>query len=394
MSVFFRQARGRWYFDFQLAGVRHARECLDSTGKPVTSRRGALDAEAAARRVASIAPKLPRSADLTFAEVMNSLSEFWIRSPGWKDRAPIVRELLAFFGPGTPMRAIDGARVQDYITFALSQPVMVWHGGPAAKAGGSFQPHGDGRTRSPARVNRHLVLLRAAFARAAATRDPLTGIPAIAEIPAIKDLAENKRKARPVPEAVLARLAELLPPHVIDAVTITLCFGFRRDEAFAMTVQHLDFEAGGIRLKAEAVKNSEDIFLPGSQFAMGFLRCLAIEAEQRGNVFLITWRPARTETASADARRWRPIKSPKTAWTTAMKTIMAEFGARWRWHDIRAAFITHVALTSGPIPAQRFARHRDFKTTQRYIEIADSQMRDAAERNTVRPALSIVRKQP
>jgi integrase len=322
---------------------------------------------------------------------MNALCELWMRSPGWKDRAPIVRELLEFFDPATAMRAIDGARIQDYVTFSLSQPVMVWLGGPAAKAGGSsFRPHKDGRTRSPARVNRHLVILRACFTRAFATRDPLTGTRAIEEIPAIKDLAEFKRKARPVPEAVLARLAEILPPHVMDGVIITLCFGFRRDEAFSLRLPQVDFEAGGVRLQAHHVKNKEDVFLPGSQFAMGYLRCLAVEADQRATTFLITWRPARSDTAAPDAQRWRPIKSPKTAWTTAMKIIMREFGAKWRWHDIRAAFITHVALTSGPVPAQRFARHKDFKTTAGYIEVSDTAMRDAAERNTVRPSLSII----
>jgi hypothetical protein len=326
MTVFFRKARARWYYEFQLAGVRHSRECLDPEGKPVTSRRGAIAAEAAARQVASIAPKLPRSADLTLAEVMNSLSELWMRSPGWEDRVPMVREVLEFFGPATPMRTIDGARIQDYITFSLSRPLMVWHGGPKANAAGEFRPHPGGGTRSPARTNRHLVILRAAFGRAFETRDPLTGARAIPEKPAIKDLTEYKRKARPIPEAVLERLGEVLPPHVIDGVTVTLCFGFRRDEAFSLQLPQVDFAADGIRLQADAVKNMEDVFLPGSQFAMGYLRCLAIEADQRGTRFLITWRPAKTERASADAMRWRPIKSPKSAWTTAMKIITRERG--------------------------------------------------------------------
>jgi hypothetical protein len=40
-----------------------------------------------------------------------------------------------------------------------------------------------------------------------------------------------------------------------------------------------------------------------------------------------------------------------------MTLVEAKFGRRFRWHDTRAAFITHVALTSGAIAAQKLARH-------------------------------------
>jgi len=61
-----------------------------------------------------------------------------------------------------------------------------------------------------------------------------------------------------------------------------------------------------------------------------------------------------------------------------MKTVQAEFGARWRWHDIRAAFITQIALTSGPAAAQALARHSDYDTTRAYVEVADEVRRRAA----------------
>lgn len=394
MTVFLDKSRDRWRFDFVVAGVRHARECLDTAGQPVTSRRAALDAEAEARRRAKIAPKLPTAADLAFGEVMNALADGWMLRPGWNDRAPIVRELLVFFGPATPMRDIDGARIQDYVTFALSRPLMVWKGGPTKVPGDlveQWKVHPSGRTRSPARVNRAFPLLRAAFERAYNTRDPITRERAVDEIPAIKDLPETKRKARPVPDVVLARLQEILPAHIIDGLVATLTCGFRQNEAFSLMEPQVDWENWGVRLAGEDVKDSEDAFLPVSQFAIGYLRCLAIDADARGTRSLITWRPARTEKAIGDALRWRPIKSPKTAWKTAMRTIVAEFGTRWRWHDIRAAFITHVALTSGGIAAQRLARHSDFSTTQLYIEVADEVMREAADRATDRPAFGIVR---
>jgi hypothetical protein len=73
-----------------------------------------------------------------------------------------------------------------------------------------------------------------------------------------------------------------------------------------------------------------------------------------------------------------------------MKKIAVEFGRQWRWHDIRAAYLTHVAVTAGPVAAQRLGRHSDFKTTQGYIEVADELLREAANRAGQRPALTNV----
>jgi integrase len=280
MTVWLDEDRGRWRFDFQIAGVRHARECLGPDGHPVTSRRAALDAEAEAKRQARVTSKLAAAGELTVAQVFDALADGWQRGPGWKDRGSMVRELLEFFGPATAMRAIDGAKLQDYVTFALSQPVRIWCGGPSKTPGNLVKAWKDsGRTRSPARVNRYLPLLRAAFQRAYNTRDPRTGQRAIDEVPAIVDLDETKKKARPVPESVLSRLYDILPAHVIDAMVLTLCFGFRRGEAFTLQTHQVDWQAEGIRLMGEDVKDAEDAFLPVSQFAIGYLRCLAIEAD-------------------------------------------------------------------------------------------------------------------
>jgi len=397
MTVYFNKARGRWNYDFRLGGHRFASVCLDSAGRPVTSRRGAIEAEAEAKRAARIAPKLPRAIDLMFGDVMNALSEGWMRKPGWPERQRMVRELLDFFGPATAMRDIDGARIQDYITFALAQPLMVWRGGPTKTPGSLVQrwkPHPEGKTRSSARVNRFLPLLRAAFARAYNTRDPLTRERAIDEIPPIRDLAETKRKARPVPDDVLTRIMERLPSHLAEATRLTLFFGLRQSEVFSLTISQVDFQARGLRLDGDKVKDREDAFLPGGSHAMQFLAQLVDQARERGVRHLITWRPGtggRRSSRRPESLRWRPIRSPKSAWKTAMDAVQAEMGARWRWHDIRAAFITQVALTAGAVAAQKMARHSDFKTTQGYVEVADDVMRDAADKAAMRPALGVVK---
>ena len=64
--------------------------------------------------------------------------------------------------------------------------------------------------------------------------------------------------------------------------------------------------------------------------------------------------------------------------------MRAKYGRTWRWHDLRAAVITHVAMTSGGMMAQTLARHGDPQTTQGYIEVADGMRRLAADRIAAR----------
>jgi integrase len=388
MTVFFDKKRGRWRYDFELAGARYARECLNQAGSPVTSRRAALTVEAEAKRTARLSGVTPRSADLTLAQVFDDLSETWQKQPGWPDRRRMLRELLKFFGPATAMRDIDGARIQDYIAFALRQPLRVWIGGPTKKDGeDNWASHPSGRTRGSATVNRYLPLLRAAFRRAYLSRDPVTRERAVEDVPPIPKLMELKRKARPVPDDALMDLMKTLPAHVVEALKVTLFFGFRRNEAFSLTIGQVDFAAGGIRLEAKNVKNRTDAFLPGSRHAMQFMAQLVDQARDRGIRHLIAWPGLVTDEKKIAMAKWRPIKSPKSSWTRAMAEIEKKYGRRCRWHDIRAAYITQVALTSGAIAAQKLARHSDFKTTAGYVDVADDVMRAAAEKASERMAL-------
>jgi hypothetical protein len=391
MTVHFNKQRQVWVFDFKRMGQRHQGYCLGADGQPVTSKSAAVQAEGVARRRAEMAPKVADAREVTFSMVLATMMPRWQREASWADKKRQAAELLQFFGGATPVRDINEDRIRAYVDFALAQPLKVWLGGP-----GDDQEKDDARlwrvtdrTRSPATVNRYLSLLRQILRRAGEMRDE-HGRSILAFVPPVKELAELKRRARPTPEPVLQRLMEILPQHAIDAVVLTLYFGFRQGEAFGLQEDNCDWLAGGVRLFAEDVKDDEDTFLPGPQEAMGYLRALAMEGEARGLRHLISFRQ---ETREGRAEQhWRPIKSPKRAWATAMKVIEKEFGRRWRWHDIRAAFITHVAMTSGALAAQKLARHSTYDTTQAYVEVADEQRRMAAERAAVRPALSLIGK--
>lgn len=389
MTVSFNKARGRWTYDFWHRKTRHQGYCLDAAGQPVTSKTAARQAEAVERRRLELAPKLARGKDTTLAQVIADLQPRWMREADWPNKKRYAREIIDFFGSSTAITAINDAQCLRYIEFASTRPIRVWVGAQSGDRSDDELWKDTGKRRSPATVNRHLAFLRLLFQHATKMRDPVTNQPILARVPEFSDLPEIKRRARPTPEPVLERLMELLPQHAIDGLVVTLCFGFRSSEAFSLQEPQVDWHAEGVRLFGEDVKDSEDVFLPGSQFAMGYLRCLAMEAEARGMRHLISYR--REATRNPDRQEpWRPIKRAKTAWGTAMDVIEKEFGRRWRWHDLRAAFITHVAMTSGPVAAQALARHSNFDTTRAYIEVANEVTRQAAARAVERPALRVV----
>jgi integrase len=377
MTVYFDKERHHWRYHFERSKKRYCGYCLDAEGNPVKSRSAAREAEAVAKRRIDIEPKMVRGDGVSLAMIVSAILPRLKMQAQWDDKRRYLREIVAYFGAEIPIAKIGQTDVDDYITYALSQPLKVWTGGPNRDPSGPENERywkDTGKKRSASTVNRYLPILREIFERAYNTRDPITSARVIAEVLKIVDLPEPKRRARPIPDAVLSKVLEKLPPHVVDAMLASLYFGFRRSEIFHMEISDVDFERGGVWLAAEYVKDHEDAFLPGAPQAMAHMRKLVDQAKEREQTRLITW---------------RPMESPKTAWATAMNDIEREFGRRWRWHDIRAAYITQVAITAGPIAAQALARHSDFRTTQGYISVADETLRAGAKMAAERPALAI-----
>lgn len=393
MTVYFDEKRKRWRYNFTHGGRRYHKNAIDGvTKKPVTSERAAQFAENAERAKAAIAPKVPRGQDLTVAMAVTALTPEWTLQPHWVNRERYVREIVTHFGPETFVTDISSADVDDYVSLCRTRPIEEWRGGPKRDpwdpANVSFwRP--SSRARGPATINLYLGVLRKIFDRAGKVRDE-TGEPVLRDAPEVPHLKRPKRKARPIPEAVLSYLMSTLPQHVIEAMAVTLMFGFRRNEAVTLEVHQIDFDRAGVELFHEGVKNREDAFLPGSPEAMAYLARLVEQAHARGTRRLITWRRYRKDPKEQERMPWLPIKRPKGSWARAMRAVEAKFGRRWRWHDVRASFITHVAMTSGQFAAQTLARHGSYSTTRLYVEAAEDFTRQAANRVTARPSLTAI----
>lgn len=394
MTVYFDKARGKWLYDFWRRGVRYRAYCKDASGNCATSKRTAEEAEKVEQHKVALAPKLPTAAGLTLATVVADLTPLWKREANWTNKRVYLREIVAHFGADRTVGSISEADIDDYIAFALSRPILIWTGGASRdRAEPNYQRYWKpaGRSRSAATVNRYLAVLRALFKRAHKVRDPITNERAIAELPEIVDLSEPKRKARPMPDGVFTSVIGMLPQHVREAAIASLLFGFRRSEIYRLKITDLDFELGGVWLSHDEVKDDEDSFLPGSPDAMAFMRGLVDQARARDMTRVISWRRPRTNPHDQEAEPWREVESPKRAWKTAMKKILIAFGRKYRWHDIRAAYISHVAVTSGGPAAKRLARHSDYRTTEGYILVEDDILRRAAEGASARPALALLK---
>lgn len=396
MTVYFDKERKRWRYHFERARKRYSGYCLDAAGKPVTSRSAAREAEAVAKRHVDIEPSIVPSSSVTLAMIVATLTPRLKMQSQWEEQRRFLREIVAYFGAQTPISSIGKTQIDDYITFALSQPHKIWIGGPTKEPNARDNERywrDSGKTRSPATVNHYLPVLRAIFTRAYETRDPITGKRLIEEMPKIVNLPTPKRQARPITDEALTTALAILPAHVADAVIASLLFGFRRQEIFHLEIADVDFGAGGVWLKAERVKNRTDTFLPGGTTAMEHMRKLVDQAKARGATRLITYQRRRKTDENQAAEPWHPVESPKRAWSTAMKVVETELGTRWRWHDIRAAFITQIAVTAGAVAAQQLARHSRLSTTQGYIAAHSSTIKAAADEAANRPALRMLRKE-
>jgi integrase len=391
VTVSFNKDRQRWMFDFQHKGKRHQGYCLDANREPVASKSAAKQAEGVEKRKAAIGPKVADPREVTLGQVVAVMQTRWQREATWEDKKRQAREIIRYFGSATAMREITADRIRAYTDFGLAQTLKVWTGGPGHDRDRDEEElhtlwKDTGRTRSPATVNRYLSLLRQIIGQAAAMRDT-DGRTVLDFVPQIKELPELKRRARPTPEPVLETVIGKLPPHAGEAVILTLFFGFRASEVFTLEIPQVDFTANGVWLAAEDVKDREDAFLPGSSEAMAFLRQLVEQAKERGVRRPITYRRHPNSKKSGE---WRPIAGARSAWKRVMDDVEKETGRRYRWHDLRAAFITHIALTSGPVAAQRMARHSNYETTQAYVEVADKIRRGAATDAAARPALKLI----
>ncbi len=271
------------------------------------------------------------------------------------------------------MDEITAEQILDYRDWATAQPKIQWHGGPWKK-GTSFRPYGRPKlrptktTRTPQTVNHYLKALRTILMRASKTIDPATRKPRLLVVPRFEFIKVPKRMPRLLSYDEIAAVLPKLYPHVADALELCLNFGLRKREALTLEIEDVDFSTGGIWLRGERTKAKRDEFLPGNDVGMALLRRLVDRARDAKQTRLVLYQ--RTKDFPL-----RPVNDIAGGWRGACDR--AGLGKSRRLHDARAAYITAIAKSAPAPVVQDLARHRIFKTTLRYIRLADEARRAA-----------------
>lgn len=341
----------------------------------------------------------PQPADYELAQLFAALKPTWEIRKDWKNKQRAIAELIHYFYEVKNVRRVAQLSendITDYITWAMAQPIPRWFGGchrdPDADENARFwgvryDREGNEKRRDPATMNQtYLTPLRLALKHAGRIRDH-EGAFVFRNLPHVQRLKTYDREATPIPDEVFTDILNSDGPlHTKHAAIIALCFGLRESEVFDCRIKQVEFSpVPGIRLDPKRVKEKRGRLQQGSPKAMAFLAELITQARARGVEHLITWK-------RGPNWPWAPLSTSAGAWKKIMDGIEAKHGRRWRWHDTRAAYITHVATTSGPADAQVMARHVSAQTTARYIGIVDERRRVAAVNATERPCLDAVLK--
>lgn len=176
-----------------------------------------------------------------------------------------------------------------------------------------------------------------------------------------------------MPLEVLAGIVQEGPAYLSKAIVLTQLFGFRKMEALTVRADQVDFNNRGIWLDGFQTKGKRPKFLPAAPEVMKLLRAYAAEAIKAGVSTLVFYAPIVKDGKTAIARSIRNIKRP---WTTALKRRGLE--GEYTFHNTKASFVTNVGRNASGSTTQKWARHENFETTQRYLEVADQTKREAA----------------
>lgn len=377
MTVFFDKTKGRWRYDFERAGRRYARYCLDAaTGEPARSRRQAEAIEAAIKAaIDARRPPKPPPGTYTLAHAMAAYRDVAQHRRNWPTIKGYVAELLAQLGPSTALAAIDEARIAEYVTWARQQPHRVYVGGPRPRQARQAkkrerEDYGQGtRKRSEATIGKYLNALRAAWRIAAEAK--LAPAP-----PRIPRFTSPRTAGRPLGLEALQKIMARAPGHVRDLVLVALHTGLRLQEALRLEESWIAWEQRAIHLPPASTKANRGDVVPINEHAYQLLRRLAERARQAGQARLILY-DQRRRRGGETVIEPRPVASVRRAW----RRVLDDLGlGRHRFHDTRADFISALhAQALPPAEIQAAARHASFATTLRYIGPLEARRRQALE---------------
>lgn len=383
---------GRWVYDFVALGRRYQGNCVDPDDDSVAeTKRQAREIEDKIRQRARQARRAGRDVaakpgDFLLAQAIALHLQAQTDSSALhvQNLERYSAEILGFFGYDAIVTRITQEKVLEYRAFAARQTVKVYRGGQ--RKGISRDDvkwwKDTGKQRAVSSTNHHLNCLRGALLAAHRAKDPDTGIPYLPFPPTVEPLREAARLPRPMPDDELSRRQAVALPHTRETAELVRLFGLRKDEALSVTIANVRTEIVKgkpyryLVLRGEENKGGDDVPVHGAKAGSDFLEALVAQARKRKAQHLITW-PGQRKKDDTSAIEWRPLKTVKRNWRTTAKLAAIEHPHRM--HDTRARYITEIARIGRDRHTQAAARHKDFKTTLRYIDAAAMEVADIVE---------------
>lgn len=376
MTVSFDKDRKFWRYDFFLARKRYRGYCVNEDDTPARNRTEAKAAQAIVRGAYLRQPKdkRVRRGTYTFAHAMAAYVARSRHLKNWDNLQVYLAELKDVIGPATPIGDVEG-KVPDYIKHARRQKILLWLGGTKDRRAGALRLPKDklwkdtGRRRSDSTTNRYLTTLRTVLNLAHNTRDPATGERMLPIAPTVELLREPVEAARPLGDANLRQILQTSPRHVSDTVVLCIDAGLRLNEALGLENDQFDPEYRGLWLDSRT-KGKRGEFVPLGETAFKLVAQRVKESRAAGQSRIILYRG-----------RWgtqtpRPINSISKAWQHTLRKLGLK--GRFRFHNTRADYVSYLGNEgAAPMALKDLARHRDIKTTMRYLKVSDKAKRQA-----------------
>lgn len=201
---------------------------------------------------------------------------------------------------------------------------------------------------SPATINRERTVLSHLFAMAIKWK--------LVEHNPVKDtekLREDNVNPRPLSEGEEHRLFAVLPEHYKPIVTFALNTGLRLGELQAQRWADVNMEAGILTVSRPKSGKRETVPLNTAAYAV------LIAADQTSELVFPRM----------------PKKMSDMFIRYARKAGLGDVS----FHDLRDTFVSRLAINANPTTLMALARHRDFRTTQRYLKLDDDHLKQAVE---------------
>lgn len=356
MSVYRRQGSPYWQYDFTVRGLRFRGSTEAADKEQAKGIAAKLRADALNQRY------FPTKEAMTIGQAFGRyFTEVAERQPSADDTFRQLDRMEKDFGSGALLSRVQDSQIAERI---------------ARRRGDTFRKHPI----SNATVNRETELLRRVYRRAVKVwKVDIGTMPDWAELL----LPESAGRTRALTGSEVPALLEAVQrrfPDLLAPVRFSLMTGVRLMNALSLRWAQVDFDSGKLIFTVKSKKpGGERLEIPLTSLAL-------IEIANQSGLhpdLVFTYSVRRKRGARVRGQR-KPFT--KTGWRKDWKKALEDAGIEdFRWHDLRHTAATWALRETRNIAlVKRMLGHQDIKSTERYAQVLDQDLREGMEATTRR----------